>query len=60
MLKIGQSRDCIIFNMGIPIPGKAGLYIETGPWMFLLGNALHHNRIAYCQTSNIRSLNPKT
>ena len=22
--------------MGIPIPGKDGLYIETGPWMFYL------------------------
>ena len=22
----------LIFNMGIPIPGKSGLYIETGPW----------------------------
>ena len=31
MLKIGRSRDRLIFNMGIPIPGKDGLYIETGP-----------------------------
>ena len=31
MLKIRQSPDCLIFNMGIPIPGKDGLYIETGP-----------------------------
>ena len=31
MLKIKQSRDCLIFNMGIPIPGKNGLDIETGP-----------------------------
>ena len=22
----------LIFNMGIPIPGKNGLYIKTGPW----------------------------
>ena len=29
------SRDRFIFNMGIPIPGKVGLYIETGPrWLF--------------------------
>ena len=25
------SRDRLIFNMGIPIPGKDGLFIETGP-----------------------------
>ena len=31
MLKIIWSRDRLIFNMGIPIPGKDGLYIETGP-----------------------------
>ena len=31
MLKIRRSRDCLIFNMRIPIPGKDGLYIETGP-----------------------------
>ena len=32
MLKISQSHDGFIFNMAIPIPGKGGLYIETGPW----------------------------
>ena len=31
MLKIRQSRDRLIFNTGIPIPGKDGLYIKTGP-----------------------------
>ena len=31
MLKIRRSRDRLIFNMGIPIPGKDGLYIETVP-----------------------------
>ena len=31
MLKIRRSCDRLIFNMGIPIPGKDGLYIETGP-----------------------------
>ena len=30
MLKIRRSRDRLIFNMGIPIPGKDGHYIETG------------------------------
>ena len=32
MLKITRSHDCLIFNMGIPIPGKVCLYIETEPW----------------------------
>ena len=31
MLKIRRSRDRLIFNMGIPILAKVGLYIETGP-----------------------------
>ena len=31
MLKIRRSRDRLIFNMGIPIPGKYGLYIDTEP-----------------------------
>ena len=30
MLKIRQSRDRIVPNMGIPIPGKDSLYIKTG------------------------------
>ena len=30
VLKIRRSRDRLIFKMGIPIPGKDGLYIETG------------------------------
>ena len=29
MLKIKQSCNNLIFNMGIPIPGKDDLYIET-------------------------------
>ena len=29
MLKIRRSRDRLIFNMGVPIPGKDGLYIDT-------------------------------
>ena len=33
MLKIRQSYDRLIFNMGIPIPRKDGLYIKTGPWI---------------------------
>ena len=31
MLKMRRSRNRLIFNMGIPIPGKDCLYIETGP-----------------------------
>ena len=31
MLKIRQSCDHLIFNKGIPIPWKNGLYTETGP-----------------------------
>ena len=36
MLKIRRSHDRLIFNMGIPIPGKDGFYIhiETGPCCF--------------------------
>ena len=30
-LNIKMSHDHLIFNMGIPIPGKDGPYIETGP-----------------------------
>ena len=32
MLKIRRPTGRLIFNMGIPIPGKDGLYIETGSW----------------------------
>ena len=35
MLKIRRSHDRLIFNMGISIPGKDGLYIETGPRLVL-------------------------
>ena len=31
MLKIRRSHDSLIVNMRITIPGKDGLYIETGP-----------------------------
>ena len=31
ILKIRRSRDRLIFNMAIPVPGKDGLYTETGP-----------------------------
>ena len=31
MLKIRRPTGRLIFNMGIPIPGKTVFYIETGP-----------------------------
>ena len=31
MLKLRRSHDRLNFNMVIPIPGKDGLYIESGP-----------------------------
>ena len=31
MLTKRRSSDGLIVNMGIPIPGKDGIYIETGP-----------------------------
>ena len=33
--KIRGSHDSLIINMGIPIPGKDSLYIETGPRIVL-------------------------
>ena len=33
MLKIRRPTGRLIFNMGIPIPGKTVFYIETGPWI---------------------------
>ena len=32
MLKISRSHYHLLFNMGILIHGKDGLYIEPGPW----------------------------
>ena len=32
MLKIRRSRDCLIFNMGIPILVRRHFDIETAPW----------------------------
>ena len=51
MLKIRRSRDRLIFNMGIPIPGKGDLYIETGPravpvvvFPIALAEGAHHKK----------------
>ena len=38
MLKIRRSRDRLIFNMGIPIPGKTVFILRQGPGV---ATALH-------------------
>ena len=40
MLKIRRPTGRLIFNMGIPIPGKTVFYIETGP-SFIPSSPLH-------------------
>ena len=35
MLNIRRSCDRLIFNMGIPIPGKDGLYIMMKPVLYI-------------------------
>ena len=35
-----MDSDCLIFNMGIPIPRKDSLYIETGPRALLFPTSL--------------------
>ena len=55
MLKIRRSRNRLIFNMGIPVPGKEGLYIETGPCFFSTFAESFHFRsfqISFCQNMN--------
>ena len=50
MLKIRWSHDRLIFNMGIPIPGKDGLYIEMGPWTTqykIFHGQIHHTNSAW-------------
>ena len=42
MLKIRRPTSRLIFNMGIPIPGKTVFLIETGPWC-LFGTRTHFN-----------------
>ena len=42
MFKIRWSENRVIFNMGIPIPGKDGLDIETGPSFCDLNCPQHH------------------
>ena len=38
MLKIRRPTGRLIFNMGIPIPGKTVFYIETEPWIYFTCN----------------------
>ena len=45
MLKIRRPNGRLIFNMGIPIPGKDGLYIETGPRCLLPYGVTRQHRV---------------
>ena len=56
MLKIRRCRDRFIFNMGIPIPGKDGLHIDTGPWRLLFNFELTRQ---VCHNSDAHELNKK-
>ena len=51
MFKIKRSYDRLIFDMEIPIPGKDGLYIETGPRLksvlLILSSQIPHVCIKY-------------
>ena len=40
MLKIRRPTGRLIFNMGIPIPGKTVFYIETGPRSLFVSDIL--------------------
>ena len=63
MLKIRRSCNHLIFNMGIPIPGKDGVYIEMGLWRHSDGLQLvwllHTNRLAIEQSLSWIMLNVK-
>ena len=48
MLKIRRPTGRLIFNMGIPIPGKDGLYIETGPLSLKLALHIHGQPAVRC------------
>ena len=52
MLKIRRPTGRLIFNMGIPIPGKTVFYIETGPWSYECINGVS---IPFCEVSKIVS-----
>ena len=50
MLKIRRSHDRLIFNMGIHIPGKGGLYIESGPSLFDTDSNMAAEDLVPCAT----------
>ena len=55
MLKIRRSHDRLILNMGIPIPGKDGLYIERGPWsLSVKGVPETNNLLLYAYTDEYK------
>ena len=62
MLKIRRSRDRLIFNMGIPIHGKDGLYIEMGPRIFskislgMLNDVIQSTKVKWNQWKKLRNL----
>ena len=66
MLKIRWSHNHLIFNTGIPIPGKDGFHIETGPWSWIIPYHLcglddviqtdHQDVVKYCDTSCVNTL----
>ena len=50
-VKIGRSHNRLIFNMGVSIPGKDGLDIETLPWFLpiqSLARETCYTRWSYC------------
>ena len=62
-----QYRDHLIFNIGIPIPGKDGLYNEMGPWSrshvchyYVLWNTVLTRPTLECRVTldHLRSINP--
>ena len=68
MLKIRRPTGRLIFNMGIPIPGKTVFYIETGPWtlthlFFSYQTNVKHYTLLYkigCKLSDILQNIPET
>ena len=62
-----QYRDHLNFNIGIPIPGKDGLYNEMGPWSrshvchyYVLWNTVLTRPTLECRVTldHLRSINP--
>ena len=49
MLKIRRPTGRLIFNMGIPIPGKTVFYIETGPRWLSFHFIWHISHIHICK-----------